>query len=795
MKVPSPSHEDDRNREPLLPQLSIKDQNIASGRDFLIHMTRRWPEICNGAQLEITGIKKKHIRSALFPSSDVGIEKALNEAEYLNNNGFNIYFAPNPIAPDVKLNNTKRPKDVDTAGAVFVFADGDDDAASNALLKDLLFSILVRTGTVPGPRVHAYWELAEPILFRNLETRNHIASEDQKWRDMQSGLITNFHSDVQVKNPSRLMRLPGFISHAKDETRVDELVTWEKTGSGPIDWRQLPKGEKPSISERALAGIKPLRNLSSLLPEPTRQARTEEDLISLLEASRTQGYWHNNMLIVTASLVAKGWSDQRICEFCGPYCDRGPADPDLTVMIDGARKKGWGANNQTPLQNNTTTAPDRIFKLIRASDLEYREPEFIIKGLIETDSLAQIFGDSGSGKSFIALDLAACIASGTTFHQHKVKQGAVIYIAGEGHNGIKRRLTAWERHNHVPLDTAPLFLSQAAAQFLDATSAQAVASAVNKIVLSEGPPALIIVDTVARNFGPGDENATRDMSNFVAAMDALKGRHGCTLILVHHTGHSDKDRGRGSAALKAALDTEFRVEKTDDIIRLVNTKMKDAAPPPEMYFRLETVELGVGTDGAIVTSAALIKEERVGASKKRRLTDNERLGISAFRRAAEVSGKLDADGSFAGLHVEDWRAVFYQMSTADSSDSKRKAFNRTRKDLVNHGEMSVKDDVYMLTGEFFVNDHKIFAESLRKAEQARLADALTDIPAVTKSEAEDAERDTGQGGTLAGQVPLTDPSLAGQSGQGSIDPSDVTLGMSKIPIITAGTIGPSCSAS
>ena len=117
------------------------------------------------------------------------------------------------------------------------------------------------------------------------------------------------------------------------------------------------------------------------------------------------------------------------------------------------------------------------------------------------------------------------------------------------------------------------------------------------------------------------------------------------------------------------------------------------------------------------------------------------------------------------------------MSTADTSDSKRKAFNRTRKDLVTHGEMSVKDDVYMLTGEFFAIDHKLFAECLRKAEQERLADTPTDIAAVTKSEAEDAERDAGQSGTIAGHVPGTSREEPGQAGQGSTDPSAVPPGV------------------
>ena len=599
---------------------SAPTQDLESAKRFLVQITRRWPEVSEGAQLEVTGIlkvdeKTKQVRPALFVPNEEGIMASLNYATALNNRGFQIYYGANPRASNTILTPGRRPTDADAAGAVYVFADGDDDAASNALLDDTLSSIVVKTGSVPGPRVQSYWELAEPMRFRGFESGDSVVDGEKNWCSIQRGLIANFRSDVQVKNPSRLLRLPGFISHAKDATRVNELVTWRDTGVGPVDWFLLPTTSEPSVSEKALSSVRqPVSDFGELLREPSRQARTETELRFLLEATRIQGQWHNNMLSVTASLVGKGWTDEAITHLCGRYCNDGPTDRDLMVMIDGARKKGWSVGQQAP-PNNSINTPNRVFKLVRASDLEYREPEFIIKGLIETESLAQIFGESGGGKSFIALDIAARVASGTLFHGHEVKQGAVIYIAGEGHNGLKRRLLAWERLNEISLDRAPLFLSKAAAQFLDAASAQAVADAVDEIVLTEGPPALIIVDTLARNFGPGDENATKDMSNFVAAMDRLKGRHGCTLILVHHTGHSDKDRGRGSAALKAALDVEFRVEKADDMITLINTKMKDAAPPLEMYFRLETVVLDPAIDGAVVTSAALIKEEQDRQSK------------------------------------------------------------------------------------------------------------------------------------------------------------------------------------
>ena len=135
-------------------------------KNFLKRITGRWPEVCDGAQLEVTGISQdRKVRAALFSASPECIDAALERAENLNRNGFNVYFGVNPIAPHVKLSNGRRPEDRDIAGAVFAFADGDDDAASTALLEDETSSIIVTTGSIPGPRIHGYWELTEAMLF------------------------------------------------------------------------------------------------------------------------------------------------------------------------------------------------------------------------------------------------------------------------------------------------------------------------------------------------------------------------------------------------------------------------------------------------------------------------------------------------------------------------------------------------------------------------------------------------------------------------------------------------------
>ena len=343
-----------------------------------------------------------------------------------------------------------------------------------------------------------------------------------------------------------------------------------------------------------------------------------------------------------------------------------------------------------PVQVVHRTAP--AFTFTAVGDLEVRPSEFLIDGLIETDSLGLIFGDPGCGKSFIAADIALSVATGDQFHGRPTKQGAVFFIAGEGHSGLARRFQAWARHRGRGLTGVPMFKSNRAAQFLDAASAQAVADAVDALVSAHGAPRMIVVDTLARNFGPGDENSTSEMGAFVAAMDDLRGRHpGCVVLIVHHSGHGDKQRARGAMALKGAIDFEYRAEKSDDTITLTNTKMKDAPLAAPMAFRLQCVPLADG-----VSSAALVPT--VAPEGRGKLKPNEKVALNAFKAAAD-----EQDGWGNGLHLIQWSEAFLKIHTGTNPDSKRRMFDKARVELVDKGIFSVEHDIYKINGSLPLN--------------------------------------------------------------------------------------------
>lgn len=231
--------------------------------------------------------------------------------------------------------------------------------------------------------------------------------------------------------------------------------------------------------------------------------------------------------------------------------------------------------------------------------------QWLIRDYVEDDSLVLVYGPPGSAKSFCTVDFAACVATGTAWQGHAVRQGPVFYLAGEGHNGLARRFRAWEVANNLKIPAGLLWKSASAAQMLEPASVLAVAQAIRDLAEA---PALIVLDTLARNFGPGDENSTADMSNFVSAVDQhLIKAWGCAVLVVHHSGHG-MERARGSSALKAAVDAEHEITRDEaGNVKLRTTKMKDAEIPAEKMLRLKGVDLpGVfDEDGVAVTSAVL----------------------------------------------------------------------------------------------------------------------------------------------------------------------------------------------
>lgn len=308
----------------------------------------------------------------------------------------------------------------------------------------------------------------------------------------------------------------------------------------------------------------------------------------------------------------------------------------------------------------TYPASQPPFKFVVASEMPVNPIAWLVRSYIEEDALAVLYGPPGKGKSFFALDVSCCIASGAPFHGHDVKQGAVFYIAGEGHNGLARRLRAWAQHNETNIPDL-LFVSEAPADLSSATSAAQVADAVQCLATTTGEtPVLIVIDTLARNFG-GDENSATDMGHFVRNADALRRRWKATVMIVHHSG-KDGDRGaRGSSALKGAADAEYEISRCDDdkLIRLTPRKMKDAEEPQALAFKLVSVPVHDDT-GSLIGGAALELTEYIAPVLiTAKLGKQQKAALEVLEQMhEEISARLasqDGEGHPVNILTDTWK--------------------------------------------------------------------------------------------------------------------------------------------
>lgn len=342
--------------------------------------------------------------------------------------------------------------------------------------------------------------------------------------------------------------------------------------------------------------------------------------------------------------------------------------------------------------------------------------DWLIRDIIEAGSLCQLFGASTAGKSFVALDWCGSVATGRDWAGKATKAGTVFYIAGEGHKGLGRRMRAWELHHGTALADAPLFFSTAPAALMDAGNAAAVAGAVEALASTHGAPALIVVDTLARNLGNGEENSNADLGVFINNIDVmLRRKFGCAVLIVHHTGWQETQRSRGGSALRAAMDHEFRLDCFEGGRRELHvTKNKEGEVPQPMPFELHQVPLDgwVDDDGEVMTSAVLVPAEGAAGetpAKKGKLTGANKIALEALMLSLERDGRPPDTATTkefgllaprAVVHEAIWRQRAYDSGISDGSDdsARRKAFGRARKSLIDMGVIATWKDQYWRVG-------------------------------------------------------------------------------------------------
>lgn len=213
--------------------------------------------------------------------------------------------------------------------------------------------------------------------------------------------------------------------------------------------------------------------------------------------------------------------------------------------------------------------------------------EYLIDGIIPKDSLVCLYGAPENGKSFVALDWAMCISEGMPWlGRVPTKRGPVIYIAAEGGRGIQKRVRAWMQYHQKTSLPAMYWLLEP----LYVREEGVVEAFVEHLIELDVYPHLIVLDTLSRSFGGGEENSSEDMGHFITRITQLSQERRMACLVIHHS-NAAKTKARGHTSFEGALDASFVAEATREdngnivLMTVSPAKMKDDARPEPFYLK------------------------------------------------------------------------------------------------------------------------------------------------------------------------------------------------------------------
>lgn len=326
----------------------------------------------------------------------------------------------------------------------------------------------------------------------------------------------------------------------------------------------------------------------------------------------------------------------------GEWCELPAAKPANYDANDYALE--FGAAALDGLLARTKRPPMR-FNVLSGSDLSKAPPlRWMVRGVLPIDGLAALYGPSGSGKSFLVLDIAAAIAAGAfDWFGRRVTQCPVTYCALEGEAGMGKRVAAWSKHNNKPVPDGLRFVAQPF-DILDGSDVSDLAKAVQS---AGGAGGLVILDTLNRAAPGADENSSVDMGRIIAAAKRLQSLSGGLVLLVHHTGKDTTKGLRGHSSLYAALDGAIEVNKTDIRREWSVAKSKDDETGSVHAFKLEVVTVGHDDEGEEITSCVAVADDSASDIKGVRLPQggNQKIALDTLGESLRNSKDFNKDGA------------------------------------------------------------------------------------------------------------------------------------------------------
>lgn len=359
-----------------------------------------------------------------------------------------------------------------------------------------------------------------------------------------------------------------------------------------------------------------------------------------------------------------------------------------------------------PTANNEIIGKMQAIFANELSD-DYRPPNELIENLMTIGGLTVLYGDSNSGKTFLALSLAAAVATGSNCYGRQTDKGLVIYLATESPSSVMTRIQAIKKHTDQSLEN--LIVVPVPINFYSGDGdAHDVVELVKAVTDAKGMPVhLIVGDTLARMSAGANENSGEDMGPVMARFDQVANATGAAMLIIHHTGKNAAAGARGWSGIRAHIDTEIEVIVEGDT-RMANvTKQRELPGKGDaIYFKLEIIEMGKSKFGNIATTCVAVPDEDGAISKKKIIKSradkfyNELVDAWFFSNCETLNN--DPYITRSGLK-------FYFEKQGKSNRTIENKLNSSRENdfiytLLNEDKISVIKDGWIIIDDLWVSD-------------------------------------------------------------------------------------------
>lgn len=285
--------------------------------------------------------------------------------------------------------------------------------------------------------------------------------------------------------------------------------------------------------------------------------------------------------------------------------------------------------------------------------------EWLVEDLLHKRAVSLLYGATGTGKTFVALDLAMSVATGAQFMGRNVSKGNVFYVISEGTSTFSDRAHAWLKSRG--LTTASLhrrFCVWPGTFKLGRGDDQERLRESIREQFPNGGVNLIALDTLAMNF-VGDENSNGDMTKFVEDLGGLSAEFEAGVMALHHTGHRSPLQERGGSALRGALDTSMLLLKPSGagLNRVLQCKkQREADEFPPIPIELERVRLPErdyidqwGKTKEVSTLAA-----KLGEAVQKDESTPGKLFDDVIEEILRSSGVVEGEGNLLSMVKDAW---------------------------------------------------------------------------------------------------------------------------------------------